>query len=249
MNSKQIISNLSAFIDKPLAEDLVSDYQEIKRQHFLEEYEHAINKSGKFVQTVFQVLEYIRTGNVVNKPNHNEISKHLENDTQLDESIRMTIPRSAKAIYDIRSKRGSAHKSDYVSPNIIDSEYVASTCDWILAEFLRLFHDDDVKEISTIVNSLVEKKLPIIEEFGEDIIVLFDMSKKDQCLVILYHYHPKMVATVNLSKWTNSSPQLVYKNIKKAVADKWIYKKDNKCTLTKLGIKNVEEIISNCVSP
>jgi hypothetical protein len=248
MNSKQIVSNLSAFIDKHLVEDLILDYQEIKRHHFLEEYEHAINKSGKFVQTVFQILEYIRTGNVVTKPNHNEISKHLKNDTQLDETIRMTIPRSAKAIYDIRSKRGAAHKSDYVSPNIIDSEYVISTCDWILAEFLRLFHDDNVKEISVIVNSLVEKKLPIIEEFEEDVIVLSDISKKDQCLVILYHHHPKMVTTRNLSKWTNSSSQLVYKNIKKAVNDKWVYKKDNKCTLTKLGIKKVEEIISKCES-
>lgn len=245
---KQIQSNLSAVIPKSLVDDLLEDYQDIKRYHLLNEHENAINKSGKFVQTVFQILEYLRTGKVVIKPNHNDVLKHLENATQLHETIRMTIPRSAKAIYDIRSKRGSAHKSDYISPNNIDCEYVVSTCDWILAEFLRMYHKDDINEITRIVNSLVEKNLPIIEEFGDDVLVLLDMSKKDQCLVILYHFHPKMIGTANLSKWTNSSPQLTYENLKKSIRDKWVYKKGNECTLTKLGIKKVEEIISKCES-
>lgn len=160
-------------------------------------------------------------------------------------SIRKIIPRSAKAIYTIRSERGAAHKSDDISPNNIDSEFVVSTCDWILSEFLRLYHTSDIKKITGIVNSLVEKKVPLIEEFEDDIYVLGkDLSTKDQILLILYHFRPKMVSNADLTKWTKGYPQKTTTNLRNAENENLVYRKGKEGTITKLGIKRVEEILA-----
>ncbi len=130
---------------------------------FLGEYETAINKSGKFVETVLQILKYIISEKVINNTKLLRIKDVSEEllQTPVDTypvSIRKIIPRSINAIYTIRSERGTAHKSGDIKPNIIDCNFVVSTCDWILAEFLRLYHNSDIKEVENIMNSLVENK-------------------------------------------------------------------------------------------
>lgn len=244
---QEIKRNLSKTIDESLVDDLLNEYKEIKRYQFLGEHESAITKSGKFIETVLQILKYIISEEIINDPKIDKISEELINKPKTDYpvSIRKIIPRSVKAIYTIRSERGVAHKSDDISPNIIDCEFVTSTCDWIFAEFLRLYHNSDTDEITGIINSLVEKKVPIIEEFEDEICVLStDMSKKDQMLIILHHLYPERVSNTDLTKWTKGSPQLTHNNLKKAEEEKLVHRKDSKNILTKLGIRKAEEIIS-----
>lgn len=243
----EIKNNLSTKIDKSLVDDLLEEYKEIKNYQFRGQNENAINKSGKFVETVFQILKYIMSKKVINNPNITDISNELLQTPKngYPSSIRKIIPRSAKAIYTIRSERGAAHKSEAISPNIIDCEFVVSTCDWILSEFLRLYHNSDVNEITKIVNGLIEKKVPIIEEFGEDICILKeDLSNKDEILLILYHFYPKMVSNAALTKWTKSYTQKTLTNLRNAEKEKLVYRNGKENTLTKRGITEVETIIS-----
>jgi len=230
-------------------DELLDEYIEIKNFHFLGKYESVITKSGKFVETVFQILKFIISGNVISDPKFNNIEIELANTQkgQFPDSIRLIIPQFAKSIYSIRSKRGAAHKSNEISPNFIDSEIIVSTCDWIISEFLRLYHNSNIEEVTIIVNNIVEKKIPLIEEFGDEVYVLSThLSKKDQMIVILYHFYPEMVSNTDLTKSTKGSPQLTHNNLKKAAEEKLVFRENNKNKLTRLGLKKAEEIISQC---
>lgn len=243
----EIRNNLSTKIDQSLVDDLLDDYIEIKKHHFLGDHEKAINKSGKFVETIFQILEYILSKKIINEPNFNSISKKLEQIPKgdLPESIRIIIPRSANVIYSIRSRRGTAHKSE-VSPNYIDSEVVVSICDWILSEFLRIYHNSNIAEITNIVNKLVDKKIPIIEEFDNGLVILREgLSIKDQILIVLYYFYPNPVTTEELIKLLKCKySQQITSNLRTAEGKKLIHRDGKENTITKLGIKLVEEIVN-----
>jgi hypothetical protein len=245
---EEIYSNLSSKIDRDLVKDLLSEYREIKKYHYIGQYELAITKSGKFVETVFQILYYLLSGRVIKNPNFNKISERLlqTNRGRFPESIRLIIPEAAKTIYSIRSKRGATHKVNGISPNFIDCSFVVSTCDWILSEFLRLYHSSDIEEISRIINSLVEKKIPIIEEFGDDIVVLEkELPIRDQILLILYHFYPRMISNKELKSWIKPKyPQIITSNLGKAERDKMVYRRGGESTLTKKGIRDVEKFYS-----
>ena len=56
------------------------------------------------------------------------------------DAIRLHIPRTLRLVYDIRNKRDVAHLGPDIDPNLQDSTLVVSALDWVLAEFIRLYH-------------------------------------------------------------------------------------------------------------
>ena len=171
---KQIANHLSKKIEKSLVNELLKEYQAIKKNQYLNNYKLVINRSGKFAEVVFKILAFIVLGKKIDTPNFTKINESLllTRKEEYPESIRIIIPRAAKVIYDIRSKRGTAHIKSKISPNKIDSTIVSAIADWILAEFIRCFSSNSLEEIESTFTTLVEWKLPIVEEFGEKLLVL-----------------------------------------------------------------------------
>jgi hypothetical protein len=81
------------------------------------------------------------------------------------DSIRLHIPRAIRVVYDIRNKRDAAHLADDIDPNLQDATLVISNLDWILAEFIRLYHNVSADEAQKIIEGLVARKVPVIEDF------------------------------------------------------------------------------------
>lgn len=83
----------------------------------------------------------------------------------------------------------------------MDATFVVSTCNWIMTEFVRLYYTTDPTEVQKIISSIVERRVPIIEEFGGDIKVLSpNLTIPDKILVILYKKYPDYVSTSDLKK-------------------------------------------------
>jgi len=78
----------------------------------------------------------------------------------VQDGIRIHIPRALRTVYDIRNKRDAAHLADGIDPNLQDATFVIGTLDWILAEFVRLFHGVSADEAQKIVTDLVRKRVP-----------------------------------------------------------------------------------------
>jgi len=248
---KDIEKKLSNKIDSLLVKHLLEHYKEIKQNFFLEQYEASQLNSAKFVEVVFRVLEYIAKGNYtpLNKDIQiNALMNYLENLPKIKypDSIRLHIPRILKTIYDIRSKRGVTHVSE-ISPNLMDSTFVVSACDWIIAEFIRLYSTDDPTEAQKIITTIVERKVPIIEEFEGDLKVLNpELIVADKILLILYKKYPNYVSTNDLKKWIKTkSSSHVPTVLKKLDDDAKIHRKGKENIITKRGIKYVERKLSD----
>ncbi|MBC7129301.1 MAG: hypothetical protein H5T45_06195 [Thermoplasmatales archaeon] len=241
---------LSGKIDADLVEHLLRRYKELKQKFFLGQYESSQLNSAKFVEVAFRILEYITKGSYTSfnrEININDLITYLENlpKDKYPDSIRIHVPRILKSIYDIRSKRGVAHVGE-LNPNLMDATYVVSSCDWIMAEFVRLYYSNDATEAQKIINSIVERKVPIIEEFGEDIKILNpDLSVSDKILLILYKRHPNYVLTSDLKKWIKTkSPAHITTVLRWLDNEAKIYRKGKENIITRKGIDYVEKKLS-----
>jgi hypothetical protein len=241
---------LSTTIDPILIKHLIGHYKELKQKFFLGQYESSLLNCAKFGEVVIRILEYLTKGNYTpfgKNVSLDDLTKELEQlpRDKFSDSIRIHIPRILRATYDIRSKRGVAHIGD-INPNLMDATFVISACDWILAEFIRLYHTGDPNEAQTIIDSIVERKIPIIEEFGDNLKVLNPaLSVADKILIILYKKHPNYVSTSDLKKWIKTkSPAHITTVLRQLDDDAKVHRKGKKNIITRKGIEYVEKNLS-----
>ncbi|WP_156967418.1 hypothetical protein [Geoglobus ahangari] len=234
-------------IPEILLQKLEEVYNKLKQNFWLGKYEECLEKIGKFVEVSIRVLEHITTGNFTSFEEELSISdtlKKFENLPKNDfpDSVRILIPRVLYSLYTFRSKRGGAHIKG-INPNHIDATYVVSACDWIVAELIRLYHTGDEKEVWDLINSLVDKKVPVLEEFGEDIKILdTSLLVPDKILLILYRKYPQYVSKKDLKRWVpTKSPSHIPTTLKNLDKRGLIYVKRDLVKLTIKGIKHVED--------
>jgi hypothetical protein len=186
-----IRAQLAAKLDAKLVDELLEAHEEAKRNFYLGGDRLSAVEGGRFCEAAFRLLEQITTGKYTplgKQLDTNKLALQLENQVAHPDAIRFHIPRSLRVIYDIRNKRDTAHLADGIDPNVQDSTLVAALIDWVLAEFIRLYHSVSANEAQRIVEDIVSRKAPVVQEFGDFLKVLRrDLSAGDFCLVLLYH--------------------------------------------------------------
>lgn len=242
-NIKKILSNK---IVPELIEHLLRHYKELKQKFFLGQYESSQLNCAKFAEVVMRILEHVTKGNYTpfdKNVSLDVLTKELEllPRNSFPDSLRIHIPRILRAIYDIRSKRGVAHKGE-INPNIMDATFVVSACDWIMAELIRLYYTDDFNEAQRIIDSIVERKVPLIEEFGDDLKVLNpNLSAPDKILLILYKKHQNYVSTTDLKNWIKTKSSTITVALFRLDNAAKIHRKEEESKITRRGIEYVEE--------
>lgn len=247
---EKIKKTLSANINADLVEHLLMHYKELKQEFFLSQYEPSQLNCAKFGEVVMRILEYITRGNYTSfdkTVSLDALAKELEQlpKDKFSDSLRIHIPRILRATYDIRSKRGVAHIGE-INPNLMDATFVVSACDWIMAEFIRLYHTGNSSEAQRIIDSIVERKIPVIEEFGDDLKVLTpNLPVADKILLILYKKHPNYVSTSDLKNWIKTkSPSYITTILRQLDNDARVHRKGKENIITRRGIEYVEENIA-----
>jgi len=243
---EDIAEILGKSIDASLFNTQLEIYKKIKESFWLGKDEECMEKVGKFVEITIRILEHITSDSFTSIESDLKVSETLKKFENLSkqnfpESIRIMIPRVLYSLYTFRSKRGGAHVKE-INPNHIDATYVVSACDWIIAELIRLYYTDEEKEIQKIINSLVDKKVPILEEFGEDIKFLDpSLSVPDKILLILYKKYPTSVSVDKLKEWIRIKKSTYINTVLKRLDDRgFIYRRNKENTITKKGIIYVE---------
>lgn len=151
-------------LDAELVQALSTHYREMREAFSTEHWEEVGIRGGKFVEAVFRLLEQFVTGSRSTRK-IDEVRRALESsNSSVDSSFRLTIPRVAYGAYDIRSRRGVAHLSLIIDPNQMDSIFIVSACDWILAELTRLCLGNTPSEAEQIIRRIIECPVPLIEE-------------------------------------------------------------------------------------
>lgn len=203
-----------------LLEPLESSYREIKDNFYEGRFEPAELNAAKFCEVVYRILQWYTSGGTPNgiyTPFGTTIRnlavalRRFEGMAPFDESVRMHIPKTLDTIYAVRNHRGVGHIGSAVDPNYMDSVFVVSACDWVLADLVRLFHGDTPAEAQKIIEDIVTKKVPLIWKVGDVRRVLdAGMTAKDETLVLLYAEHPNPVKDTDLGKWIEYSNIGVY---------------------------------------
>ena len=112
---------------------------------------------------------------------------------------------STPSLYEFRNNRGVGHLGGDVEANHMDAEAVQAMASWVMAELVRIFHCVTTEEAREAVNSLVERKTPVIWEVeGVKRILDPDMTAKNQVLVHLHH-STGWVSATDLFRWVEYS--------------------------------------------
>jgi hypothetical protein len=170
-----------------MVEDLIESYNELLTEYIKGNWKYALLHGGRFIENTFRALYFLATKEEIKEVKN--IQKIMETLFQIpeekaQETIRVIIPRIAYSVYSLRSKRDSVHVKPIPS-GYIDSTFVVTASGWILAEFLRLSHNVEEREIVEMINSLVSRKIPFIEKHGEETFVTKRLGCKEEILLLL----------------------------------------------------------------
>lgn len=189
INSAQALGHLP----QGLRDELMKAYDEIVRNYRERRWKASELDAGWFCEIVFTILEGHLDGDNYRdkayKPSRfNESCKKLENaPTTYSDSARLTIPRVLVGLYDVRNRRGVGHVGGEVDANHMDATFLLHSCQWVMAELVRMFHDVDVEPATAIVDALVDRTLPMVWQVGEVRRLLeTGLPDRDSVLLLLY---------------------------------------------------------------
>ncbi|MBX9823782.1 MAG: hypothetical protein K2Y27_02185 [Xanthobacteraceae bacterium] len=195
---------------------LVAGYEKLTSKYRGGDLEGCLSEAGKFVENTLRAVEHIRTG--VAPPEIKaplQTVKEIEKDQKLPEGLRVLIPRIAHAmVYDIRSKRGAIHVKE-IDPRNIDAALAVQASSWVLAEFLRLFHDSDEKGVTAALNALIRPHVPWVEQFGDEIVVTRKVTCDVELLMLLARSAPDGMDRTHLGQACKYPPPRVTEALKR----------------------------------
>ncbi|MCJ0621391.1 hypothetical protein JZX76_18370 [Haloarcula hispanica] len=142
---------------------LLDHYQSMQDRMAESEYDEAGTHIGNFCENMVNILLDQMDENIQSRPNlgsfvNNCTSGNIGGDEP--KSIRLQIPRTLRAAYDIRNNRDSVHVNLQVPVNHADTQAGIAMCSWMLAEVLRVYGDgggtEDMEEIGDLIEELSE---------------------------------------------------------------------------------------------
>lgn len=231
-----------------VVEDVLASYVEAKRRFHLGDHRPQAVEGGRFSEGVFRMLQHATTGKYTalgkTLPTVDRLLTTLENASGEPDSIRLHIPRTLKLIYDIRNKRDAAHLGDDIDPNLQDATLVVGSMDWTLAELVRLYHDVSADDAEKIIENVVTKEVPAVQEIAGHPVILKDLKAREQALLLLYRAGAQGATLDQLAAWLrttrkdNLKARLLKLDEQKLVL---VHPADDRYYLTSRGDKLVEE--------
>jgi hypothetical protein len=206
-----IRAGLAKSHDSKLVDELIEAYVEAKRNYYLGGLRLSAVEGGRFCEAAYRILEeratkkYLPLGRQLDTEKLTHTLATLPAAAQPD-AVRIHIPRALRVVYDIRNKRDAAHLADGIDPNLQDATLVVSIVDWVLAEFVRLYHNVPANDAQRIVESLITRQAPAIQDFNGFLKVLNPkLSAGDYVLLLLYQRGSSGAMMSELDKWVRQA--------------------------------------------
>lgn len=238
--------------NKDFVQNLLDHYDGVISAFFNEDWEKCLLKSGKFIEAVMKCLHQFRTGEIKTKVDvGTEIDKLITSDkNKFDSTIRIFIPRACRFVYNIASDRGGRHDIVNFNPNYMDAMCVTYMVSWIMAEFIRCFHNTiiTVDQAQNIADSLLERKFSIVEKVGKlTFIHKKNISAREVILVTLFLKgkngvgRNEVIQAVEIHGHTRRNAQT---SLSQLSHERLIFEDDNQIVkILNPGIKKAEEIL------
>lgn len=253
-NMERINQVLGQSFNPKYVESVIDHYREAVDGFNLENWDKALSRSSKFVEATLKALTHF-TKNVVPPGSKFKVDKVIQTlectESRYDRSIRVTIPRACRFVYDITSNRGARHDSDDFVPNRMDSNVVIPTVSWILAEMIRLTdgisHDCESKVV--LIERLTETKHPMFETIDDRTYVnVTDLSPREVAILLLYEKHPGRIQRRDLAAQVKSNNSAASKNAINTALTRIrnrVDENDDGWRLRRIGMKEAENIVGS----
>ena len=198
-------TNILGLLPNGLREPLLDEYQSIVQCFSEGRWLPSELSGGRFCEIVFTVIEGYAIGNyasVPSKPNDFVgACRRLEQYSRVPRSFQILIPRLLPAIFEVRNNRGVGHTGGDVDSNYMDAVFVVTSCSWVMGELVRVFHKVSIEEAQSLVDSLAQRRVPLIWE-GNGIrrVLQPSMNLQSQILVLL-DTSAGSVQTSDIMRW------------------------------------------------
>lgn len=247
MDLSRIKNDLATEISAEIVEELFNEFSKLKTAHFSKDKIKTCLFSGRFCEVVVAGIKNHYTKQIIdlNKIDfgkfYNEIINYPK-PTAKDELFTLNIPLVANAIYSIRNKKKIAHIKSF-DPNFFDIDYVYLSCKWILSQLILFFSKINENDLYNIIESLMEKEIPLIQEFedGSFLVLIEEIDFKDELLLILYKLSKRVSneQLKSLIKLEYTSKATTYLSLLEK--KRLIHRNSNGSIITELGVKYVEQ--------
>lgn len=226
---------------------LQTEFQKLHQQYFLGKWEPAQLDGGRFAEAVLRIVEYKNRGSYTSigtQLNRKQIVNTVVQNATLVESVRFQILSLAELVLDFRNKRNVGHLGS-VDVNEMDSNFVLSAANWIVAELIRLETQMSPDDAQAEIKKIIERRVPIIEEIGGRLKCLNPkLGAKEKALVFCYQKYPEPVSLDELNDWTQySNKGVLRKQLQDLDKDGHLDFRDDVAQLTKKGLLWVEKNI------
>lgn len=248
MNIIIVQNSLSRHINSTIVTEIINEYKETKSSFWVNDYLKTLLYAARFSELCIYALEFLSNPKIKVDLNSIHFNRTFEKLIRLpkksaaEELLYLVIPQTLKSIYTIRSKKKVAHFKKY-DLHKIDAELVLVSCDWIFSQFLLLYHNSTPQETIRMIDQLMKKKIPTIEEFedGQFMILKGNLLFGDELLLWLYHFNKRMTnkELIELIKPKNTSYISTYTN--KLYKKTLIHKNENGSIINKNGILKIEQ--------
>ena len=244
----EVRAGLAASLPPQLVDELLAAYADAKGNYYLGGLRLSAVEGGRFCEAAFRMLqhrsldEYEPLGRPLDTDRVIARLINLPCSAQPD-AVRLHIPRALRMVYDIRNRRDAAHLADDIDPNLQDATFVVGVLDWVLAEFVRLYHNVDADEAQRIVADLVTRAAPAIQDFDGFLKVLrADIGASDFCLLILSQRGSRGAAYEELDAWVRAKMRANLRRTLTGLVDEKLYAHydGGRYYITRTGQQHVE---------
>jgi hypothetical protein len=253
----KIESSLSSNVPADIAKAMLDAHAELKENFYFEKFRPSELEGGRFAEAAIRVVQHLASGK------HDPLGKPLPKFDKLvddlsklpsasaHDSLRIHIPRALWSIYGVRNRRNVGHVGGDVDPNRADAHFVMGVCDWVLAELIRLTFNCPLTEAQSIVDNLVERRIPIVQDIGGfPKILRTDLSIPDKIMALAYVKGAQGMEIKELQKWLKpAKPSAIMVAVLRLDRDRaFLHRSVDRCVITLSGNTYVEENISFVLS-
>lgn len=231
-----------------VVDEVLEAYTEAKRRYALGDLRPQEVEGGRFSEGVFRLLQHASGQKVTalgkTLPGLDKLLPALENAAGQPDSVRLHIPRTLRLIYGVRNSRDAAHLSDGIDPNLQDATLVVGNMDWTLSELVRLYHGVGANRAQEIIENLIAKEVPAVEEIDGQPVILKKLGAREQALLMLYRAGAGGASLNELAEWLRvTRKDHLRDRLKKLDNDTLIlhHPKSGQYHITKKGINLVEQ--------
>jgi hypothetical protein len=189
-----------------LRQPLLDEYQSIVQNYSEHRWSSSELSGGRFCEIVYTILDGYAQGSYAGVPSKPTdfvgACRGLEKHKHVPRSFQILLPRLLPALFEVRNNRNVGHVGGDVDPSYMDASFVLSNCSWTMAELVRVYHNLSTKDAQQVVDSLADRRIPLIWE-GDKVRRVLDvtMSLREQVLVLLAT-SIGTVASADLFEWT-----------------------------------------------